>query len=135
MNCANECSTAAVDTLQSSLETKLDDIKATLDRIEQILSYSVRGTAQGSRSELRQWSSSIATKIGLRLLRKLAKEAAPKHGETRQSEPPEHILISCRKCGIRDARDMQGRNTSKKSLEKPIDFSRYMQLDTLYKSL
>jgi hypothetical protein len=55
MNCANECSTAAIDTLQSSLETKLDDIKATLDRIEQILSYSVRGTAQGSRSELRQY--------------------------------------------------------------------------------
>jgi hypothetical protein len=69
MNCANECSTAAIDTLQSSLETKLHDIKATLARIEQILSYSVRG------------------------------------------------------------------NTSKKSLEKPIDLSRYMQLDTLYRNL
>ena len=85
MNCVHECSTTNIETLQGSLETKLDDIQARLGRIEQMLSCNVRSTSQGSRSELRQWSSSIATKIGVRLLRNLAKEAAPKHGQICQS--------------------------------------------------
>lgn len=62
------------------LEQSLIEMKEQLDRIEGMLAPTVKSTEQTKRNEFRKWSSSVATKIGVKLLRNLAREATPRNG-------------------------------------------------------
>jgi hypothetical protein len=62
------------------LESNSARVEERLDRIEQLIRDQTVVTSQGRRTDLRKWTSSVATKVGVRLLRKLAKEAVPKNG-------------------------------------------------------
>jgi hypothetical protein len=72
--------TSDVEKLLDALESSISRVEKRLDRVEQLLRDHATGSSPGRRTELRRWTSSAATKVGIRLLRTLAKEAVPKNG-------------------------------------------------------
>jgi hypothetical protein len=76
---SNLC-TGDIERLLDALESSISRVEKRLDRIEQLVRDQAAGTSSGRRTELRRWTSSAATKVGIRLLRTLAKEAVPKNG-------------------------------------------------------
>jgi len=71
---SNLC-TSDIEKLLDALESSVSRVEKCLDRIEQLVRDHATGSSLGRRTELRQWTSSAATKFGIRLLRTLAKEA------------------------------------------------------------
>lgn len=69
-----------LETLLSVLQNNFEEVEERLDRIERLICEQTKGLGQGKRADLRRWTSSVATKVGIRLLRGLAKEAVPKNG-------------------------------------------------------
>lgn len=81
--------TAAPDfkDLRQELQSHFHDIKERLDRIDRtIASNPVGGTAQGKRHDLKRWTSLVATRFGIKLLRTVAKEAMPKNGRSKAQQ-------------------------------------------------
>jgi hypothetical protein len=76
---SNLC-TSGLEKLLDALESSVSRVEKRLDRIEQLIRDQAIGTSPGRRTELRRWTASAATKVGIRLLRTLAKEAVPKNG-------------------------------------------------------
>lgn len=72
--------TSDVQKFLDAFESSVSRIEKRLDRLEQLLRDHASGSSAGRRTELRRWTSSAATKVGIRLLRTLAKEAVPKNG-------------------------------------------------------
>lgn len=69
-----------LETLLSILQNNFEEVEERLDRIERLICEQTKGVGQGKRVDLRRWTSSVATKVGIRLIRGLAKEAVPKNG-------------------------------------------------------
>jgi hypothetical protein len=69
-----------VEKLLDAFESSVSRIEKRLDRLEQLVRDHTSGSSSDRRTELRRWTSSAATKVGIRLLRILAKEAVPKNG-------------------------------------------------------
>ena len=76
---SNLC-TSDIEKLLDALESSVSRVEKRLDRIEQLVRDHATGSSPSKRTELRRWTSSAATKVGIRLLRTLAKEAVPKNG-------------------------------------------------------
>jgi len=72
--------TSDVEKLLDAFESSVSRIEKRLDRLEQLVRDHASGSSPDRRTELRRWTSSAATKVGIRLLRTLAKEAVPKNG-------------------------------------------------------
>ena len=72
--------TSEIEKLCFVIESKFGEVKERLDRIERLVSDQAPGACQGRKTELKRWTSSVATKVGIRLVRALAKEAVPKNG-------------------------------------------------------
>lgn len=92
------------------IESSVGRVEKRLDRIEQLIRDQGTESASGRRVELKRWTSSVATKVGIRLLRTLAKEAVPKNGELPQAARKEGInsdSLSDSRCTFRSARNMQ----------------------------
>lgn len=69
-----------VEKLLDALESSISRLEKRLDCIEQLVRDHATGSSPDRRTELRRWTSSAATKVGIRLLRTLAREAVPKNG-------------------------------------------------------
>jgi hypothetical protein len=72
--------TSDIERLLDALESSVSRVEKRLDRIEQLVRDHTTSTSPGRCTELRRWTSSAATKVGIRLLRTLAREAVPKNG-------------------------------------------------------
>ncbi|KAM0715420.1 hypothetical protein Q7P37_008918 [Cladosporium fusiforme] len=68
-----------LEKLLSVLQNNFEEVEERLDRIERLICEQTKGVGQGKRADLRRWTTSVATKVGIRLLRGLAKEAVPKN--------------------------------------------------------
>lgn len=79
-----------LEKLLSVLDNHFSEVNRRLDRIEQVIYERTSGTGQSKRADVRRWTSSVATKVGLKLLRTLAKEAVPKNGRQRQRLSARH---------------------------------------------
>ncbi|KAM0714191.1 hypothetical protein Q7P37_009978 [Cladosporium fusiforme] len=66
-----------LETLLSILQNNFEEVEERLDCIERLIYEQTKGVGQGKRVDLRRWTSSVTTKVGIRLLRSLAKEAVP----------------------------------------------------------
>lgn len=98
-----------LEKLLSVLEHHFSEVNRRLDRIEQVICERTSGTGQSKRADVRRWTSSVATKVGIKLLRTLAKEAAPKNGRQRQRLSARHKwrLIDISRSTFRISRDVQ----------------------------
>ena len=72
--------TSDVQKFLDAFESSVSRIEKRLDRLEQLLRDHALGSSPGRRTELQRWTLSAATKVGIRLLRTLTKEAVPKNG-------------------------------------------------------
>lgn len=99
--------TSDVEKLLDALESSVSRVEKRLDRIEQLVRDHATGSSPGRRTELRRWTSSAATKVGIRLLRALAKEAVPKNGAYWQHDQSDRRLTYDSERILRNARDVQ----------------------------
>lgn len=80
MSVDSDMCTSELEKLLNALESSVSRVEERLDRLEQLIREQAISARSGGRTELRRWTSTAATKVGIRLLRSLAKEAIPKNG-------------------------------------------------------
>lgn len=85
--------TRDLEKLLDVIESNVGRVEKRLDRIEQLIRDQAIENTSGRRVDLKRWTSSVATKVGIRLLGTLANAAVPKNGELPQAARKEGVQL------------------------------------------